>query len=58
MPLLGTFGAGSARSYGLTSDGANLVGTVELLLVAGGGGGGRTGDDGGGVNYNPYEKGY
>ena len=39
MPILGSFGAGSARGLGLTSGGRGPY-TMEYLVVAGGGAGG------------------
>jgi hypothetical protein len=46
MPILGSFGAGSARGFGATAGGAS---TLEVdYLVIGGGGGGATDDGGGG----------
>ena len=48
MPLLGTFGAASARGFGRSiSSGIALV--VNYLIVAGGGGGGSGPGGGGGA---------
>ena len=40
MPILGSFGAGSARGLGLTSGGVAVY-EFQYLVVAGGGGGGH-----------------
>ena len=52
MPILGSFGAGSARGLGLTSGGRGPY-TMEYLVVAGGGAGGSApggcGQGGGGA---------
>ena len=47
MPILGSFGAGSARGLGLTSGGVAVY-EFQYLVVAGGGGGGAAGGGGAG----------
>ena len=48
MPILGSFGAGSAKGFGF-SGGAGLVEDVDFLIVAGGGGGRNQAGSGGGA---------
>jgi hypothetical protein len=40
MPIIGSFGAGSAKGYGLTMAGKKIEG-ISFLVLAGGGGGGN-----------------
>jgi hypothetical protein len=52
MPLLGSFGAGSSRGFGLTAGGGGPPYTINFLVVAaGGGGGGTVGGGGGGGGF-------
>ena len=48
MPILGSFGAGSAKGFGF-SGGAALIEGVDFLIVAGGGGGRNQSGAGGGA---------
>ena len=48
MPILGSFGAGSARGFGETAGGAAAV-EVEYVIIAGGGSGGKDLSGGGGA---------
>jgi hypothetical protein len=47
MPILGSFGAGSAKGLGLTAS-SPVEYSIDILLVAGGGGGGNSKGAGGG----------
>jgi hypothetical protein len=51
MPILGSFGAGSAKGYGLTMAGKKIEGISFLVLAGGGGGGAGLGGGGGAGGY-------
>jgi fibronectin-binding autotransporter adhesin len=62
MPIIGSFGAGSAKGYGLTMAGKKIEGISFLVLAGGGGGGSGLGGGGGAGGYrladpaNPSDK--
>jgi hypothetical protein len=62
MPVIGSFGAGSAKGYGLTMAGKKIEG-ISFLVLSGGGGGGTNQAGGGGAggyrlsdSSNPSDK--
>ena len=62
MPVIGSFGAGSAKGYGLTMAGKKIEGISFLVLAGGAGGGGHQGGGGAAGGYrladpsNPSDK--
>ena len=53
MPIIGSFGAGSAGGYGQRKGGLQPY-DIDFLLVAGGGAGGGTGGGGGAGGFRKF----